>query len=672
MVRKAAARVPLIWAWLVGAVALLPRMTDLTDFFTTDEAYHWIDRVAGFSKALATGNLFKTSQTGHPGVTIMWLGTLGTWAEQLAVRLGWAQPPSEAQHLAWLRAPHALLEALLVPLIYLLLRRLVSPLAAMLASLLIALSPYLIAHGRLLHLDALLTSFATLCVLFLLVDMQEGSWRWLAGSGVCAGLALLTKGPALILLPFVGLAMCVPAAQRLLADLRGGARPNVAALAWQVVRRYLIWLGVAALVVVALWPALWVQPVWILNNYWAEIRDNGARANGDGQFFMGQAIADPGPLFYLVAGAFHTTPAMLAGLALAPLGLALAEPRQRRPLLVLLAFVLFWTAVMTVGPKKFDRYTLPTWPALLVLAAVGLASLHALALRLQKKTVATWAVGSIIAAALAVDAAQLWQIRPYFLSYYNPLLGGGAAAQRNLLIGWGEGMEQVASYLNEQPNPGNEPVLSTLGATLRPFLSAPIRPIERYGSDRASYAVVYHESLQRAADPPLYAKIQQGVPLKQIVINGITYATIYQVPRPYDHALPAHFGDELWLHGYSVAQSQDQLIITLSWDVRAQPSADYSVFFHLVDASGARVAQADVALGGGEDPGTRTWKPGRQVAVPIGLGLPPGLPRGSYALLMGVYDQRTGERLPFTQAPAEPERLDGPHVLRLQAIEQGE
>ena len=29
--------------------------------------------------------------------------------------------------------------------------------------------------------------------------------RWVVASGCCAGLALLTKGPALILLPFIGL-----------------------------------------------------------------------------------------------------------------------------------------------------------------------------------------------------------------------------------------------------------------------------------------------------------------------------------------------------------------------------------------------------------------------------------------------------------------------------------
>ncbi len=47
---------------------------------------------------------------------------------------------------------------------------------------------------------------------------------------------------------------------------------------------------------------------------------------------------------------------------------------EQRALLALGAFVLFWTLVMTLGPKKFDRYVLPTWPAIEILAAAGLAA----------------------------------------------------------------------------------------------------------------------------------------------------------------------------------------------------------------------------------------------------------------------------------------------------------
>ena len=51
---------------------------------------------------------------------------------------------------------------------------------------------------------------------------------------------------------------------------------------------------------------------------------------------------------------------------------------------------------------------------------------------------------------LAILGLSLIAVRPYPLSYYNPLLGGGATASRWLLVGWGEGLDQVAVYLNAQ------------------------------------------------------------------------------------------------------------------------------------------------------------------------------------------------------------------------------
>ena len=38
------------------------------------------------------------------------------------------------------------------------------------------------------------------------------------------------------------------------------------------------------------------------------------------------------------------------------------------------------------------------------------------------------------------------------MSYYNPLLGGGKAAAKNIVVGWGEGLDQVTDYLNAKPD----------------------------------------------------------------------------------------------------------------------------------------------------------------------------------------------------------------------------
>src|SRR5262245_31080082 len=97
---------PWLLALLVGMLALVPRAAGLADFVTTDEVYHWIGRVERFSAALAARDWPATSQTGHPGVTLMWLGSLGLWLEHAA-----AGASGVVAHLAWLRLPHAIIEA---------------------------------------------------------------------------------------------------------------------------------------------------------------------------------------------------------------------------------------------------------------------------------------------------------------------------------------------------------------------------------------------------------------------------------------------------------------------------------------------------------------------------------------------------------------------------------
>lgn len=682
---RAASRVRLSWqsaliTLLIGVVALLSRVIGLADFMTTDEVYHWISRVERFSDAIVAQQWAATVQTGHPGVTIMWLGSLGLALEHIATAHGWAQIASPVEHLAWLRLPSALLQALLIPLGYRLLRRLVAPATALVAALLWATSPYLIAHSRLLHLDALLTAFVTFSLLLLLAATNDqrrmttsagrataavGGWA-LLGSGACAGLALLTKGPALIMLPSAGLLLLWRLRAASLGERLGRT------IAW-----YLLWLATAALVVLLVWPALWVEPGRALGTYVEEIVSNGGRPNGDGQFFMGRAVDDPGPLFYPIADLFRMTPATLLGLLALPLiflrttkaerSTFFLHQDQRGTLLALTAFALFWTIVMTLGPKKFDRYVLPTWPALLVLSAAGWSALLALGDRLfaRRAAVLRWLPAGLL---LVLQCSQPALYHPYYLSYYNPLLGGGAVAQRTLLIGWGEGMDQVGAYLRTRPDIEQGPVLSALGLTLRPFVLVPVRDVTNLGKGAANYAVVYRESIQRDANPTIYAAIQQTLPLHTVTIHGIDYAWIYQLPKPFDRALPARFGDALHLRGVTLTQAAGQLILTPAWDVRGRPAADYQVFLHLLDSSGKRVAQIDIAPGGGGGRPTSIWQPGEQIAVPLQLPLPANLPSGEYQLTMGVYDLANGERLPLAEGRAADPTYAGRDALLISTI----
>jgi 4-amino-4-deoxy-L-arabinose transferase-like glycosyltransferase len=668
---KSAKSARFVVALLVAAIALgalLPRTTTLDDFVTYDEAYHWIGRTERFAEALRQHDWARTRQTGHPGVTAMYLGSLGLTLESLTLTAGHsdapdhAPPPSPIAHLAWMRWPAAVLHALVILLAFLVLvaGRLVSLPTALIAAFLWATSPLLIAHARLLHLDALLTDFVTLSLLCVLAACRSPHhFRWLAGAGCAAGLALLTKGPALILLPTTGLLL-----------LWQTPAPDLGTRLRSTLVSYLFWLGIALVVVVALWPALWVTPHLALERYIEKILWEGNNPYTRAQFFFGQPVTDPGPLFYPVVLLFRATPVALAGLFLLALLWRYAS-REHTTVAVLAAFVLVWGLIMTTGAKKFDRYLLPAWPALLIGAAAGWSTLLS---RWRKKT----PLASIVALVMLVVAAlslPIWYA-PYYLSYYNPLVGGGAMAQKVLLVGWGEGTDQVGAYLRQRPDIERSIILSTDTRLLEPFVAAPVKSVDEWETTPARYAVFFLPSIQRNVYPKSYAAIRQqvAVPLHRVIIHGIEYAHIYQLPYPFATPRRACFGDMICLHGFTLryevgqAGQAGQLVVWPSWGVRASPESDYHVFLHLINETGQTVVQTDTAPGGADMLPTGQWQAGEQVAVPLPLLIPDTLPAGTYRLAMGLYDPETGERLRLTGGVGADPSAAGEQALLLDTV----
>jgi 4-amino-4-deoxy-L-arabinose transferase-like glycosyltransferase len=745
-------------AWLTAALiaglALAPRTLGLADFFTIDEPYHWIARIKLFAAALSARDWAATDITGHPGVTTMWLGALGRW---LGARLGVRDlggVGAGAAYLATLRLPLAVTNSLAVAAGYLALRRLVRPRAALLAAILWATSPFLVAHGRLLHLDALLTSFMTLSVLLLLIATGErtenrepraaarrsalGSWFLaLVGSGVCAGLALLTKAPSLFLLPFAGLVLFFMAPDEGRAMKDEGAQPDLAVrLSSSVFARmraailpYLAWLGVAALTAALLWPALWVTPLSAIGDVANEIIGNGGEPEPAGNFFQGQAVAAPNWLFYPAVLVLRTTPITLAGLAL----LALRVPRraaddrgtagetkeqrgketrrqgyketespiislspsllvsqkttdqlssEQRTIVALLAFALLFMLMMTIEPKKFDRYLLPIWPALEILAAVGIETGLAWIIAARKRrtknqeprtgtspnsVLGSWfSVLGWLTVSIAL-VANLAYFHPYYLAYYNPLVGGGATAQRTILVGWGEGLDQIGAWLRARPDLKRGPVLSWIPPTLMPFIPASPGVLDLRVpllSKPSSYAVLYSRSVQRKESAVAEAYVRQNPPLYTLRMHGIEYASVYQLPRPFDTPLAAEFGDRLRLLGFSQARAGATLTITPSWDVRADQPGGQFCFVHVLAPDGRKVAQIDAPLDQGMFP---SWQAGQKFDTPLPLQLPPSLVPGEYRVVLGVYPPG-GARQPLRSGPAAPAELDGPDALLLATL----
>lgn len=515
--RHAGRRALLLVFLTVFVLAAVPRLMARDQFITSDED-QWMSRSGGFAYALTTGELRRTYQNGHPGVTTMWLGVLSLGTEralQFADRIHRqrlvAVVPGFWDALAQARVGPALVTSLTVAAIALLAARLWGAPVGMLAGAISSLDPWAVGLQQLLHTDGLLAGFMGVSALASMVYWwARGGAPYLVVAGVAAGLALLSKTPAMFLGPFT-LVLAV------IAWRAGRASRRRTVLG-------LVGFGAATLVTFfALWPALWLAPVEMLGRMLAFLRDTGGEADEVGSFFLGQALGDPGPLYYPVALAFRLTPAIILGL----IGLAVAWRRvdRRGRLGLVTLFVLGFSAMMIASPKKFDRYLLPIEPLLAVIAAVGIVSVLAMLRTRFQRVVA-------LALIIGAQAAALGSVYPYYLAYYNPLLGGGPAAARTVMVGNGEGLDQAAEWLNARPDAGNLWVAAHSFDILQGMYVGSGEPLRERAPSQADYILVYGRRIQmKRWGPSLESYLAARQPVHSVTINGIELVRIYPGPK---------------------------------------------------------------------------------------------------------------------------------------------
>jgi hypothetical protein len=102
----------------------------------------------------------------------------------------------------------------------------------------------------------------------------------------------------------------------------------------------------------------------------------------------------------------------------------------------------------------------------------------------------------------------------------------------------------------------------------------------------------------------------------------------------------AIFNDEIQLNSFQMSQSTLRpgagLCVELKWQALKQPSADNTVFIHVLNAAGQLVAQNDLQPQSGFAP-TSHWQPGSEITDRHGVILPADLPAGDYTIQLGLY-----------------------------------
>ncbi len=119
-----------------------------------------------------------------------------------------------------------------------------------------------------------------------------------------------------------------------------------------------------------------------------------------------------------------------------------------------------------------------------------------------------------------------------------------------------------------------------------------------------------------------------------------------EVPR-IENAVAYTFGHHIALIGYARPEQiarGSTLVLKLYWRALLPIAEDYTVFVHLVDATGNIIAQDDAPPQRGAYP-TSFWDVGEIIADEYALALAHDIASGNYRLLVGMYHTHTGARL---------------------------
>ncbi len=557
-------------------LAAAVRLTSLNVFRAIDEEDRWAWAVQ-FYQALLKGNLAGTLVgDGYPGIFPVWLETLwlfGATVYRSVLEGGWIgdigvkhliHEWSRMDHLWLQRFPVVLTNTLIVVLLFIYIRRLFNRPVALVAAILICLDPFYLSDSRVNRAEALLTGCMTLSLLtwldFLRHEQTPKGQSWhLFISGLFGALSFLTKLQALVLLPILACLTFIWYWQTY-AD-------------WVTILRHWFWVMIGwGFIVLALfmilWPATWTAPqdtFTLMYHYLTrKVGEEGVNI-----FFLGQIWIneDPGWLFYPVIFILRLTPLTFFGLIL---GVWLMIQRWQADktwriyldeagVWTMVLYCLLYTAAITWGSHKQDRFLMNIFPLLNILAALSYVNFFSSLKKnlrkntldlskegrqnssihqgvFQKKRPTLWGSRLALSIFLGLQLFTVLPFHPYYFSYFNPLVGGGPVATNLTRIGWGEGMNEVADYLNTLENPDQLAVATRFTKYLLGFQGENINLHYGTGWERADKIVFYIQQAQRLQHPTpgIIRYFQKHVePEKIITIDRIDYAWIYPNPIHY-------------------------------------------------------------------------------------------------------------------------------------------
>ncbi len=397
------------------------------DIFNTD-VWKWKSRIFNFSNGIFNLDFVQTLQRYHPGVTLMWLGTIGVKLNSFyyKVLLGITPPDNDITTVFTLHFFQKLVIVMFLALatsgIFFALKKIISIKFALVFSFILLLEPFYLALTRVIHLEGLLST------------LMLGSFVWgyyyvsisktkktLIVFALYTTLAILTKTSALMLLPFIGLMFFLYT-----KNLK------------ESVKNYLFWLLFVVFFMLLLWPALWVNPVLVFQTLYRGVFDTGIE-EGHIQLYFGNLVENPGLTFYPVVLLARSSLYIVVG-ALGYLVYAKRNIDEKRKRFAFYTFLYAATYFieMSIPSKKLDRYILPSLISLILISAM----FFEYALIKFKKSI-------LLVLFIFPALITYFYLNFDYLSYYSPLVGGLKNGIYIIEPKWSIGQKQIQAYFKD-------------------------------------------------------------------------------------------------------------------------------------------------------------------------------------------------------------------------------
>ena len=335
----------------------------------------------------------------------------------------------------WARLPNMLLTLVLVTAVFQWTRTQFGLKAGLLAMTVAVLDPNLLAHGRLVTPDVGQTTFIFLSVLSWWRFLQKQTWLRLLLAGGVLGLAQTAGFPALIVYPVIGLITAVHGWRQ--DRLQRWLLLSGALMAVGFVSLFMIWA-----VYRFTWGPVWPDGFSVPAPYhWQEMQSLFQRLDRQDLAYLNGEVYRGGKLLFFVVAWFIKTPIPLILLLISGIVYLFARRKMMQHIALWLLPVLYYGNALTTDLNIGYRHILPILPFVHVLA--GTAVLWGVAnwQRLARVGAVLWLLVGTVA------------IFPYFLTYFNELVGGPEQGRHHLVVSdldWGQDLPALGKYLRER------------------------------------------------------------------------------------------------------------------------------------------------------------------------------------------------------------------------------